>query len=167
MNAAYFQMFARYSQWANAHIIAACDTLDQIDLDAPREAFFPSIMKTLNHLLVGDTLWMARLRGEILQMGLADTPWPLYADYKAARIAVDDSMINYVDTLDDAALADVLTYKNVAGVTYATPRNVIMGHVFNHQTHHRGQLHSQLISAGHPSLEIDMIYFARLKGYSQ
>lgn len=40
MNAAYFQMFARYSQWANAHIIAACDTLDQIDLDAPREAFF-------------------------------------------------------------------------------------------------------------------------------
>ncbi|OSQ40629.1 hypothetical protein TMES_02510 [Thalassospira mesophila] len=167
MNAEYFQMFARYNQWANNHVIAACETLDQVDLDAPREAFFPSIMKTLNHLLVADTLWMARLRGEILKMGLGDVPWPEFADYKATRTQYDAALIEYVDRLDDAALAGILSYKNVAGVAYATPRNIVIGHVFNHQTHHRGQLHSQLLSAGCPSLEIDMIYFARLKGYSQ
>ncbi|PKR49745.1 DinB family protein [Thalassospira marina] len=167
MNAAYFQMFARYNQWANNHVIAACKTLEQVDLDAPREAFFPSIIKTLNHLLVGDTLWLARLRGEIRHMALNEVPWPLFDDYKAARIAFDGDLIAYVDGLGDDDIADVVQYKNVAGKPFATPRNVILGHVFNHQTHHRGQVHSQLIGAGCPSLEIDMIYFARLQGYSQ
>jgi uncharacterized damage-inducible protein DinB len=167
MNAAYFQMFARYSQWANDHVLAACDTLDQVDLDAPRDAFFPSITKTMNHLLVGDTLWLARLRGEILNMGLADVPWPRFEAYKAARKSLDISLIAHVDGLDDAALVEPLSYKNVAGEAYVTPRHIILAHVFNHQTHHRGQLHSQLLSAGCPSLEIDMIYFFRLNGYLQ
>ncbi len=164
MNAAYFQMFARYNQWANNHVLAACETLSQAALDAPRVSFFPSITTTLNHLLVGDSLWMARLRGEVLNLALNDVPWPLFADYKAARLARDQEIISLVDGLNDADLAKIVAYKTVAGVSCETPYYVILGHVFNHQTHHRGQVHSQLISAGCAPLEIDLIYYARDSG---
>ncbi|OKH87622.1 DinB family protein [Thalassospira sp. TSL5-1] len=165
MNAAYFQMLARYNQWANNHVLAACQTLEQVDLDAPREAFFPSITKTLNHLLVADTLWVARLRGEVLNRALDDVPWPLFEDYKAARLACDQDLIALVDGLSDADLSKTIAYKTVAGTPYETSCHIILGHVFNHQTHHRGQVHSQLMSAGCPSLEIDLIYYALAQGY--
>ncbi|RCK54217.1 hypothetical protein TH25_02600 [Thalassospira profundimaris] len=165
MNAAYFQMLARYNQWANNHVLAACQTLDQRALDAPREAFFPSIIKTLNHVWVADTLWLARLRGDVLNRALDDVPWPLFDGYKAACQACDQDLIALVDGLDDTDVTKTIAYKTVAGVSYETPCHVILGHVFNHQTHHRGQVHSQLISAGCPSLEIDLIYFAREYGY--
>ncbi|MDP2698982.1 DinB family protein [Thalassospira sp.] len=167
MNIDYFRMMARYNQWANERMLAACATLDGGALAAPRVAFFPSILKTFNHILVADRLWLARLEGRVEKLALDDVLYPEFGAFRSARMAQDQAIIAFVDALDDDVLATDLAYRNVAGKAFETPRSVVIGHFFNHQTHHRGQLHSMLLEAGCGSQEIDLIYFARLHGYSK
>ncbi len=70
---AYFQRMANYNAWANQHILDACAGLEAGELTAPRAAFFPSIIKTQNHLLVSDRLWLGRMVGSPERLALSLT----------------------------------------------------------------------------------------------
>lgn len=158
---AYFKRLADYNAWANRHLYEACAALPPAALDAPRRAFFPSIMRTLNHLLVADRLWLSRLSGAPVAMALDTILFADFDDLRAARVAQDQDIADFIATLTDEVIASDLTYQSVTAGAYTMPRDLVLGHMFNHQTHHRGQVSNMVLEAGGKVLEIDLIYYGR------
>ncbi len=158
----YFRTFARYNQWANRRLYAACASLHEADYMAPRQAFFGSLHGTLNHILVGDRAWMGRLTGHPANIKSLDQI--LYGDFaglRVAREAEDAQIIAYMDALDEPTLNSTLRYKNMAGESVATPVRFVLAHMFNHQTHHRGQAHGLLSQTSVKPPPLDLIYYLR------
>ncbi|WP_404422987.1 DinB family protein [Thalassospira australica] len=156
---AYFQRMARYNSWANQHVLDACACLAAGELEAPRVAFFPSMIKTLNHLLVADRLWLGRLAGTPERLALDSILHADFAEFRIAREAQDARIIAFTEQLDPETLASDLTYQSMLAGAYTLPREIVLAHMFNHQTHHRGQIHSMLIEAGTKPLAIDLVYY--------
>jgi len=159
----HFMMFAAYNQWANERIYdAASDLLDE-EFNRDVGAFFGSMMGTLNHMLAADRIWMKRFTGEgdapaALDSILHDTLPAL----TLAREAEDRRIIDWVDGLSREALAGRFTYMTVTDLRTVSQRlSPALAHLFNHQTHHRGQAHTILTSLGQPSLQLDLIFFQR------
>lgn len=162
----HFQMFADYNRWANALVYEACAELTDEEYRADQGAFFGSAHRTLNHLLCADRIWLKRVTGSGEAPTALDTI--LHEDFAAlgeARIAEDQRIIDWIDTLDEGKLAASFTYSPVSSPTVITqPLGPVLAHVFNHQTHHRGQVHMILTSLGRPSVVLDLVYFLRGDG---
>jgi uncharacterized damage-inducible protein DinB len=159
---AHFQRMAAYNRWANGRLYEAVGALSPAEIAAPRSGFFPSLLKTLNHILVGDTVWMGRLDGA--GSGITSLDQILHTDFaalRAARAAMDDRIVAFVDRIAPSQLAEDLVYRTIAGDPMRTQVAQVLAHVFNHQTHHRGQAHAMLSDAkvGPPSL--DLILYLR------
>jgi uncharacterized damage-inducible protein DinB len=163
VTAAHFVTFARYNIWANARLYDACAVLPEAAYVAARPAaFFGSLHGTLNHILVGDRAWMRRLTGEGPEpRSLDEELYPDLARLRAAREAEDARILAFVEGLDDAALAAELDYRTMAGEDHANPVGLVLAHMFNHQTHHRGQAHALIKDAGAAPPPLDLIYFLR------
>lgn len=159
----HFESLARYNRWANRRIYGAMADLGADEIAAPRIGFFPSLLKTLNHLVVADRIWLSRLTATpdagvtaLDQILAAD-----FADLTAQRAALDARIIAVVDALPAARLDEVLVYKTMAGTPFETPVNMVLAHMFNHQTHHRGQAHGMLSGTTVAPPSLDMIVFLR------
>lgn len=160
---AHFRRMAAYNRWANARLYEAAGKLSPDALAAQRSGFFPSILKTLNHVLVADTIWMGRLDGTG-NRGIASLDQILHTEFaalNASRAALDDRIIAFVDALAPARLEADLVYRTMAGEAVTTPVDQVLAHVFNHQAHHRGQAHAMLSSTEVAPPPIDLIYFLR------
>ncbi|MFO7919719.1 MAG: DinB family protein [Nioella sp.] len=152
ITARYVQTMARYNAWQNGQVIAAADTLDEAARRADRGAFFGSIMGTLNHVLWADEMWMHRFAGwPKPKAGISESP-ALHDDWaalKAARAKADRGMLDWAGRVTDAALsANLAWYSGAIGRDMVRPMALCVAHVFNHQTHHRGQVHAMLTAAG-------------------
>lgn len=160
---AYFASLARYNAWANRRIYDAAGQLSPAELAAPRIGFFPSILKTLNHLVVADRMWLKRLTG-IDDPEVKTLDQILHAEFaglRAAREALDARIVDVVNGLSPARIGEVLQYKTTAGIPFETPVDLVLGHMFNHQTHHRGQAHGMLSGTHVPPPSLDLIAFLR------
>ena len=163
MNSEYFRVFAHYNRWANTRLYDACAQLSDADRRRDRKAFFGSIHNTLNHLLVGDRVWMGRFTG--VDSGvrkLDEIPFDDFASLRQARQAEDDLIQNYVEGCGEAKLRGALDFKSMDGTPSSMPLGLVLGHFFNHQTHHRGQVHGILTQTDVPAPQLDLIYFLRL-----
>jgi uncharacterized damage-inducible protein DinB len=158
----YFDHLARYNAWANERLYDACAKLGETELKAKRRAFFGSIHATLNHILVGDRLWMSRLAGDSLVLPLNKILHEDFGRLRAARRTQDQLLVELVSGIPAAQLDTPLAYTNTKNQPFATPRRLLLGHVFNHQTHHRGQVHDMLSQTDVAPPEIDLIIFVRL-----
>lgn len=157
--------FAHYNAWANRRLYDACLTLPPGEAERERPSFFGSIVRTLNHILVGDRAWFGRIEGvdygvRTLDQVLYATLEPLYA----AREDFDAHIIAVAEAWDDARLMAPLRYANMAGMEFEQPLHRVTSHVFNHQTHHRGQVHDMLSQCGITPPPLDLIYFYRDTG---
>lgn len=162
MTSAYFQTFARYNRWANTRLYDACAQLPDAEYRRDRKAFFGSIHNTLNHLLVGDRVWMGRFTGA--DSGIRKLNEILFDDFAAlrrAREAEDGRIQAYVDGCDANKLAAPLSFKSMDGTPSAMPLAQVLGHFFNHQTHHRGQVHAMLTQTDVPAPSLDLIALLR------
>lgn len=156
--------FARYNAWANRRLYQACADLPAEEYHAARPSFFGSLHATLNHILVGDSIWWGRFRltppAHITALNQI-----LHADFSSlhlARQAMDEEIFVFSSKLDDAALAAPLTYSNISGKSFTSPLAPLLAHAHNHQTHHRGQAHQMLSMAGIAAPpELDYIFFLR------
>ena len=159
----HFQMFADYNRWANARVYDACATLADQEYRADKGAFFGSAHRTLNHLLAADRIWMKRITGNGEAPNALDAVlYEEFGDLRRAREAEDRRIIDVVDSLSEEQLAASFTYSALTNPTPIThPRSMALIHMFNHQTHHRGQVHTILTSLGKPSLTLDLIYIVR------
>ena len=159
---AYFATLARYSAWANSRLFKACLALTEPDYRAQRGAFFGSIHGTLNHILVADRTWMARLAGGDAGIPRLDTI--LHDDREAlwqTRRAEDAAIIAYIESLAPARLNDVLKYRTLRGEPQQTPMPMVLGHLFNHAAHHRGQVHGLLSQVPVDPPPLDLLYCIR------
>jgi uncharacterized damage-inducible protein DinB len=155
-----FEIFARYNRIANQRMYAKVAELDDAEYRKPRAGSFGSIHGLLNHILLGDRIWMARFEG-----GGESTPrlnTVLFDDFSAlrsAREAQDLAIESFFERLDAGFLDRSLVYVNNAGKDYVETAGVAVAHFFNHQTHHRGQVHVMLSQAGlhPPSLDLHRI----------
>jgi uncharacterized damage-inducible protein DinB len=158
-----FQQFAAYNRWANARLYAAALALSDQAYRLHVGVFFDSLHGTLNHLLLTDRLWLKRLTGEGEHPSRLDAI--LFEDrveLTRARIAEDDRLIAVIDTYDDAALGSLHSYKMRSGMPQSQPLADILLHLFNHQTHHRGQAHAclSILTGGEPP-SLDLLAFQR------
>jgi uncharacterized damage-inducible protein DinB len=160
VDSAYFQRLARYNAWANRRLYDACGALSRDDYVAPRPSFFGSIHRTLNHILVGDRVWMSRF--EATPLGISSLDQVLYDDFaalRAARAAEDERIQRWTQRLGDEALGGDLEYRNMAGEAKRSPLRWAIAHFFNHQTHHRGQAHGLLSATPVAPPPLDLLYF--------
>jgi uncharacterized damage-inducible protein DinB len=161
---AHFQMFAHYNAWANARVLIAAAALSDAQYREDRGAFFKSMHGTLNHLLLTDRVWMNRFTGEGPTYTRLDQI--LCEDFEtlaAARAEEDARIARYVDGLSDEALAGLFRYKRVTTDEWIEQElSPALAHVFNHQTHHRGQMHMLLTDLTGKAPELDLLFFQRL-----
>jgi uncharacterized damage-inducible protein DinB len=158
-----FQQLAAYNRWANARLYAAALDLSDQAYRLHIGVFFGSLHGTLNHLLLTDRLWLKRLTGEGDRPNRLDAI--LYedrADLTRARIAEDNRLISVIEEYDDAALANLHSYKTTSGMPQSQALADILLHMFNHQTHHRGQAHGclSILTGGEPP-PLDLLVFQR------
>lgn len=155
-----FPMLARFNEWANERIYDACAKLSDEDYKKGRRAFFGSIHNTLNHLLVVDRLWHGRIEDKDAGIrGLDDILYDDLNRLRAARRAEDRAIIALVDGLDETGLDEPVSYRLMGGQPGNMPLGVILITLFNHQTHHRGQVHNMLSQAGVNPPALDIINF--------
>lgn len=141
----HFRTLARYNTLANLKLYESCAHLPEAEYTKCREAFFGSIMGTLNHLMAGDRIWLARFAGEEVPSTKLDAV--LHEDFMELRIAreAEDARIEaFISGIDENFLQSSIRYVNNEGRTLEDPTVLLVTHFFNHQTHHRGQLHDML-----------------------
>ena len=163
----HFQMFATYNAWANRELYAAAAALTPEELNRNTGAFFGPLIRTLNHILVADRVWLNRLTGEgMLPTALDQVLHTDLADLRQAREVEDARFVALMDTLDDERLAASFSFTPVGKTEPVITQHVAstLAHVFNHQTHHRGQAHATLTALGKPSVTLDLVYFLRSEG---
>jgi uncharacterized damage-inducible protein DinB len=159
----HFQMMAQYNRWANQRLYDAASKLPDEHYRKDIGLFFKSVHGTLNHILAGDRIWMRRLDGEgLLPARLNEIQHEDFGELRAARKAEDERIAAYVGTLADCDLQKVLDYTNTRGQRFQDPLWQVLPHVFNHQTHHRGQAHAGLsILTGAEPPSLDLIWMMR------
>ncbi len=141
----HFQTLAVYNTLANQRLYEACLRLSDEERKRRRRAFFGSIHGTLNHLMVGDRIWLARLAGEDVPSTNLDAI--LHEDFEELRRArqEEDARIEaFANGIGEDFLSGVIRYVNNEGRTLEDPVHLLVAHFFNHQTHHRGQVHDML-----------------------
>ena len=150
IDAEYCQTMAAYNGWMNRNVYTAAANLPDDERRTNRGAFFGSIHSTLNHILWGDRLWLGRFNGKAYPVGPIGVD--LHDDFGAlldARRAMDDEIGGWAAQLDDTQLAGPLTwFSGVAKRDMTRPRWLCVMQMFNHQTHHRGQVTTLLKQAG-------------------
>jgi len=157
-----FQLLANFNAWANTKIISSCKELGDTEYKKDRKAFFSSIHGTLNHLLVVDRLYISRMQET--DHGLKSMDQILYEninDLEEARIKEDKRLVGLVNNLSEESIHKEITYKGfeTGNTTYTI--NMILITLFNHQTHHRGQIHNMLSQAGIKPPQIDIPDFVK------
>jgi uncharacterized damage-inducible protein DinB len=161
---AHYRMFGRYNAWANGRLYDAAARLLTEQYRADRGAFFQSVHGTLNHLLVTDRVWMQRFTGEGEAPNRLDAIlYESFDELRAAREAEDRRIVDFVDGLDEGRLAGTIKYRRVSSPEeFEQPRAPALAHWFNHQTHHRGQVHALLTGLVGEAPELDLLFFQRL-----
>lgn len=144
-------LLAKYNTWANQQIFNMCSTLNDDEYRLDRGAFFGSIHQTLNHILLVDRLWIGRMVGDE-DGSIRSLDQELYEDMtelQQAQAKSDKRLKEYVEDLDEEQLNKPFDYCRLAdGEPSSTSIQEALSTLFNHQTHHRGQIHAMLTQAG-------------------
>lgn len=154
-------LMADYNRWMNDRLLEAAGTLAAAELSADKGAYFGSILGTLNHIAVADTIWLHRfaehqpafpaldgLSAFPRPHSLRQTLAPDLASLRAHRRDLDALIQRWAAELRPEHLAANLSYRNMAGVSSSKPFAALVQHFFNHQTHHRGQVSTLLFQSG-------------------
>lgn len=159
----HFTMFAVYNQWANRRIYDAASVLSRDEMERDVGVFFKSLIGTLNHLLVADRIWMKRFTGGGEAPATLDAI--LHKEFpklRNSRELEDNRIVEWVSGLSEKSMNGRFTYMTTTDMRTISQRfSPALSHFFNHQTHHRGQVHSTLTILGINPPELDLIYFQR------
>jgi uncharacterized damage-inducible protein DinB len=153
----HWAQYARYNTLANQALYAACRALSDEERRRDLGAFFKSVHGTLNHLLLGDRIWMTRFEGGTHpSTGLDAILFDSFEALAAARATMDARIEQFFAAPPAGFLERKLRYVNNAGVLSEDPASVIVPHFFNHQTHHRAQVHTLLSQLGRDPPVLDL-----------
>lgn len=156
-----FILMAEYNQWMNEAIYSTVSQLTPEQLAKDCGAFFGSVLGTLNHMLVGDILWLKRFANHPAMLTALDSMHTIampkqldqilyseFAQLKTQREKIDTIILLFTEQLNEQILSTPLTYLNSKGAQYTKDFSHLITHLFNHQTHHRGQVSTLLSQFG-------------------
>lgn len=153
---------ARYNAWQNKQMKAAMESLGEDACRADRGAFFGSILATANHLLWGDAMWMARFDGGARpETGIPESVamTARLSDWALERFRMDGRILLWAEALRAIDLVGDLTwFSGAQGREVSRPMALCVAHMFNHQTHHRGQVHAMVTAAGGAGWTSDLAF---------
>lgn len=157
----HYVRLAQYNAWFNGELYRHVSTLDDAERKRDRGAFFGSIHDTLDHILLCDRMWLGRIQRSDLPFPSLDgarlvhppatldqgvtQDWQML---RAFRSETDAVLTAFVSELTPELLASDLHYQNTRGIDFASPLWHVVAHLFNHGTHHRGQVTTLLSQAG-------------------
>ncbi|MEE2691202.1 MAG: DinB family protein [Pseudomonadota bacterium] len=163
----YARTMAAYNRWQNESIYGAAAGLSDEERRRDRGAFFGSIHRTLSHLRWGDEIWLSRF-GDFppppptASLGGSAAVYDDWEELRAGRIALDETIIGWAASLTPRDLEGDLTWFSGAMKREITrPRALLVAHMFNHQTHHRGQAHAMLTAAGAKPDDTDLPFIVK------
>jgi len=155
------RLMGRYNRWMNERLYAAAARLEPEQLAADRGAFFGSILGTLNHLMVGDLVWLKRfathpakhtaldpLKAVSMPVSVDQFLWDDMGRLREERERLDAMIEAWTAELSNEDLDHMLDYRNTKGVRSIKRFGSLVLHMFNHQTHHRGQATTLLSQLG-------------------
>jgi uncharacterized damage-inducible protein DinB len=161
-----FRLMASYNRWMNEKLYTLCATLSDEERKRDRRAFFRSIHGTLNHLLLTDRGWLGRFLGRPWTFRSLDQE--LYDDFeelRRQRAKTDAAIEDFVAELTAEKLAENFSYTTYAGRSYTHALGPALVHLFNHETHHRGQITTLLSQLGIDTGITDVIaYYREMRG---
>lgn len=146
----HYALMAEYNQWMNRKLYAICADIPDSKRREDLGAFFKSIHGTLNHLLVGDLIWMGRFTGSPFSARVEQELYRDFEELRREREITDQQILEWAKNLTPEWLNQPLQYRSgIDGKTRVLPHWVVVTHLFNHQTHHRGQLTTLLNQLGY------------------
>ena len=145
----HFAMMADYNAWANGRLYRMACQLSDEQYRRDVGAYFKSLHGTLNHIMAADRIWMHRLTGTgEYPKNLSAIIFDDLPSLTAARQLEDRRIVSLVESWSDAQLEELWAYRTLNGTPQKQRRREILAHLFNHQTHHRGQAHAILTVLG-------------------
>lgn len=146
----YYQLMAAYNRWMNRKLYAVCAEIPDGKRREDLGAFFKSMHGTLNHILLADYIWMDRFSDRPRRYKLGDEIHADFEELRMAREEMDGKILDWVETLTDKWLDEPLQWvSGIDGKTYRVLKRILVTHMFNHQTHHRGQLTTLIKQLGY------------------
>lgn len=157
----YFRAQAHNNAWANHRLLKACATLSPEALNAPRQSFFPSIIQTLNHILTVDWFYLSALEGACVGYAAfePEIPFPAFTDLDREQQDTDRRLIAFCKDLTDHRLGQLVNLLRPDGVQKERADRVLL-HLFQHQIHHRGQIHAMLSGTDAAPPQLDEFFLA-------
>lgn len=157
---AYFTTLARYNVWATRRLLEHVDALAESDYRRDCGLFFKSVHGTLNHLLVAEhEAWFPRFEAGISNRVALNAE--LEPDRAALRTRLIDAVPRWLPLIagwNAARFDGTLDYTTTRGIPQSLPFAATLGHVFNHGTHHRGQISAAITALAHTCPEIDLVW---------
>ncbi|KAF3978563.1 MAG: damage-inducible protein DinB [Methylococcales symbiont of Iophon sp. n. MRB-2018] len=152
---------AEYNKLMNHRLYEAASQLSENELKNDRGAFFKSVLGTLNHILVGDIVWLKRFakhpssQKSLVYISNLGKPKSLdailYDDFESLRTErekIDNIIIQWIDALSTSDIKEYISYKNMAGLGFKKIYVSLINHLFLHQVHHRGQITTLICQSG-------------------
>ena len=167
-----------YNLWANQRLFSAIAKLTGEQFSAPLESSFPSVRKTVFHILAAEWIWLMRWTGRSPRAANPDPSLPSHvwtpptglptpedlvsvADHKRFAESLEQERQQFLDGLDERTLHTNLHFTDMSGTPYAEPLVQLLQHLVNHGTYHRGQVMTMLRQLGAETVALDMLYFFR------
>ena len=165
----HFATLARYNLWATRTLYEHVAALPEHDYRRDAGLFFKSVHGTLNHILVGEhAVWFPRFAEGVSNRVVLDTE--LEPDRARLRERLVDGAQRWaplIASIPAERFGGTLNYTSMRGVAQSLPFAATLAHVFNHGTHHRGQITAALTALGHPCPEIDMVWMLQAEGLNR
>lgn len=159
----YYELMADYNHWMNQKLYCICAEISDETRRDDRGAFFKSVHGTLNHLLFGDRAWMGRFTDQPFAARIGEELYQEFDELRQQRELTDRQIIDWAKTLSTDWLNQPFRYRSGSdGKTRELPNWVLVTHMFNHQTHHRGQLTTLLSQLGYDLGETDIPWMPSL-----
>lgn len=159
----YCVMMSRYNQWQNNGLRETVKVMADAELRADRGAFFGSILGTLNHIMFADYLWMKRIDDatQVPEIATGDSTAQTanVTEWSFERFRLDCVILEWARSLSPIDLSGkILWHSYTYDKEFDHDRALCVTHFFNHQTHHRGQIHAMMTAAGQKTIDTDLIF---------
>jgi uncharacterized damage-inducible protein DinB len=149
-----------YNAWANRRILDACAALSEEQFSRAIISSFPSVRDTLQHIFGGEYLWLERWHGRS-HSAIPPAEAANLATLRSGWEKIDADLLQFARGLGAEDLDRVHTYRNTAGKEFSTPMKVMLQHLANHSTYHRGQIIMMLRQLGAKPIDTDLIVYYR------
>ncbi len=152
------RLFA-YNRWANARTVQSVSALNAEEFRRRLGGSFPSVHETLAHIYGAEWIWLGRWQGRSPRALPSAQEVPTLEALEEKWRVVEDGQREFIEGLTEARLAEVVSYVNIKGETWAYPVGEMLVHVVNHSTYHRGQVVTMLRQLGKTALATDYLVF--------